>query len=37
VTCTVSLSGLALLHLPGSRTLTSRFTAPIDVYRGDGP
>jgi hypothetical protein len=34
VTCAVSVSGLALLHLPGSRTLTYRFTAPIDVYRG---
>lgn len=37
VSCTVSLAGLALLHIPGSRTLTARFTAPIDLYRGDGP
>ena len=37
VTCTVSLAGLALLHVPGSRTLTARFTSPIDVYRGTGP
>jgi Flp pilus assembly protein TadG len=37
VSCTVALSGLALLHLPGTRTLTSRFAAPIDVYRGTGP
>jgi Flp pilus assembly protein TadG len=37
VSCTVSLSGLALLHLPGSQTLTSRFTAPIDLYRADTP
>jgi Flp pilus assembly protein TadG len=36
VSCTVSLSGLALLHLPGSRTLTSRFSSPIDLYRGTG-
>jgi Flp pilus assembly protein TadG len=34
VSCTVSLAGLGLLHVPGSRTLTARFTAPIDVYRG---
>ncbi len=34
VTCTVSLAGLALLHLPGSQTLTAQFTSPIDVYRG---
>ena len=37
VTCTVSLAGLALLHLPGTQTLTARFTSPIDVYRGTGP
>lgn len=37
VSCTVSLSGLALLHLPGSQTLTSRFTSPIDLYRGIDP
>jgi Flp pilus assembly protein TadG len=37
VTCTVSLAGLALLHVPGSQTLTARFTSPIDVYRGTGP
>jgi Flp pilus assembly protein TadG len=37
VTCTVSLAGLALLHIPGAQTLTARFTSPIDVYRGAGP
>jgi len=33
VSCTASLSGLALLALPGSETLTSQATAPVDVYR----
>jgi hypothetical protein len=37
VTCTVSLAGLALLHVPGSQTLTAGFTSHIDVYRGVGP
>lgn len=37
VSCTVSLAGLALLHLPGAQTLTAQFTSPIDVYRGTGP
>jgi Flp pilus assembly protein TadG len=37
VTCTVSLAGLALLYVPGSQTLTARFTSPIDVYRGAAP
>jgi Flp pilus assembly protein TadG len=37
VTCTVSLAGLALLHVPGARTLTAQFTSPVDVYRGAGP
>ena len=35
VTCTVRLSDLSLLHIPGSETITSTFTAPIDTYRGD--
>jgi Flp pilus assembly protein TadG len=35
VSCTVRLSDLSLLHLPGSTTLTSTFTSPIDVYRGN--
>jgi len=33
VSCTASLSGLALLALPGSETLTSQATAPVDLYR----
>lgn len=33
VTCTVSLSNLALPGLPGHRTLTATFTSPLDVYR----
>ena len=34
VTCTVRLSDLSLLHIPGTETITSTFTSPIDVYRG---
>lgn len=34
VTCTVPLADLALLALPGQRTITARFAAPIDRYRG---
>lgn len=34
VTCTVRLSDLSLLHIPGTETLTAAFTAPIDTYRG---
>lgn len=34
VTCTVDLSDLSGLRLPTSRTFTSSFTEPIDVYRG---
>jgi hypothetical protein len=37
VSCTVSLAGLSLLHLPGAETLTSQFTSPIDTWRGVGP
>ena len=33
LTCSASLSGLALLSLPGSQTLSSQSTAPIDRYR----
>ena len=33
VTCAVQLSGLSGLHLPGTVTVTSRFTSPVDVYR----
>ena len=35
VSCTVRLSDLSLLHLPGSQTLTATFTSPIDTYRGE--
>jgi Flp pilus assembly protein TadG len=35
VTCTVHLSDLSLLHIPGSETITAVFTSPIDTYRGD--
>jgi Flp pilus assembly protein TadG len=34
VQCTVSLSGLVLPGLPGSETLTARFSSPIDPFRG---
>jgi Flp pilus assembly protein TadG len=34
VTCVVDLSDLAIPGLPGSRTLTSAFTSPIDQYGG---
>jgi Flp pilus assembly protein TadG len=37
VTCTSSLSGLSLLRLPGSETLVSSATAPIDLYRTVSP
>ena len=33
VSCAVSLQDLVGLGLPASRTITARFTAPIDVYR----
>jgi Flp pilus assembly protein TadG len=36
VTCTVPLSDLAVPGLPGSKTMTSRFTSPIDSYRARG-
>ena len=35
VTCTVRLSDLSLLHIPGSETITSTFTSPVDTYRGE--
>jgi len=35
VSCTVHLSGLSLLRIPGTETITSTFTSPIDVYRGE--
>lgn len=36
VTCGVPMSDLAPL-MSGTKTLTSRFVAPIDLYRGLGP
>ena len=33
VSCTVALRDLVALGLPASRTITARFTAPIDLYR----
>jgi Flp pilus assembly protein TadG len=33
VACTTSLSGLSLLRVPGSETLTAQSSAPIDLYR----
>ena len=33
VTCDVRLADLTLLGLPGSRTIESRFVAPIDTFR----
>lgn len=35
--CTASLAGLSLLRLPGTETLVSSATAPIDLYRGVSP
>ncbi|MEV0611144.1 TadE/TadG family type IV pilus assembly protein [Polymorphospora rubra] len=36
VACTVPLSDLALLSVPGSRTVRATATSPVDVWRG-GP
>ncbi|WP_212820376.1 TadE/TadG family type IV pilus assembly protein [Polymorphospora rubra] len=36
VACTVPLSDLALLSVPGSRTVQATATSPVDVWRG-GP
>lgn len=33
VTCTVGLSDLALLGVPGSKTLTASFSSPVDTFR----
>jgi TadE-like protein len=35
VSCTVRLSDLSLLHIPGSETITAVSTSPIDAYRGE--
>jgi len=37
VTCTVALTDLSLLGVPGSRTLSASFVQPIDTYRGLAP
>ncbi len=34
VTCTVSLSSLAVPGMPGSRQVTATATSPLDTYRG---
>jgi Flp pilus assembly protein TadG len=36
VTCTAELSGFGLAGLPGSKTLRSEATAPLEQYRGTG-
>jgi Flp pilus assembly protein TadG len=36
VSCTSDLSGLALVGLPGSKTLRAGATAPLEQYRGTG-
>jgi Flp pilus assembly protein TadG len=33
VTCTVALSDLSIPGMPGSKTMTSKFTSVIDAYR----
>lgn len=33
ISCTVPLADLALPGLPGTATLSARFTSPLDVYR----
>jgi len=35
VSCTVQLSGLSLLDVPGTQRLTFTATSPIDVYQGE--
>jgi len=34
VTCQVHLADLALLKVPGSKTITASYPAPVDRYRG---
>ena len=34
VACTVGLEDLTLLGVPGSRTFSSSFSSPVDVWRG---
>lgn len=33
VSCTVDLHDLALLHVPGTTTLTARYASPVDLHR----
>jgi Flp pilus assembly protein TadG len=35
ITCTVGLSDLALLGVPGHTTLSASFSSPVDTYRGE--
>lgn len=35
VTCTVDLSDVALLRVPGSKTIRASFVAPVDALRGE--
>ena len=35
VSCTVGLSDLTMLGVPGSRTFQSSFSSPVDVWRGE--
>jgi Flp pilus assembly protein TadG len=37
VSCTVSLSDLSLLHLPGSETVSDVATSPVDQFRSVSP
>jgi Flp pilus assembly protein TadG len=36
VACTVSLSDLSLLHVPGAETLTATASSPVDQFRSTG-
>ncbi|MFC0107927.1 TadE/TadG family type IV pilus assembly protein [Kibdelosporangium aridum] len=37
VSCSVGLSDLTMLGVPGSRTFESSFSSPVDVWRGTSP
>jgi len=37
VACTVDLADLALLRVPGTRTVTARFVEPLDAFRETTP
>ncbi|MEU5885019.1 TadE/TadG family type IV pilus assembly protein [Spirillospora sp. NPDC047279] len=37
VSCSVALSDLSMLSLPGNRSINARFTAPIDQWRSSAP